>query len=490
MPTQTLPPFNDGLPLRVVRLEDGRLGVMDDGMRRTWIEFDIESRALQLATTTPVALPVFPAHYGRWVVKSIGGVSTTVRRTGILRATERNNEPVVLFATNAPSSQVVARALQKFEGVSVGATQLDKEYGWVSEVVVVNAANAACVAAAIADTGAVPLFERNDVNACRDLAIERLDRIGASVVTTERMVDKKDGLHGLRRGSENWNFKWVPPGWEPPITWDHMVRNVASCELHTLPQPLRQHVAQWRLDREDHPPIGTEWTRTAALVPQEVEWHRNHPGQCAPYPLRSVIDVEEHQRDDIENGFDTRGIHVGERDAHFIDGVPRVVVLGTDGAAYAPVDTRASLRRHVPRSGRYVSAALSTAQSKQLLECFYHFSVAHDGTEEQRHGMRLVMFHYMKERGYTARWLGKYEQDGQHVGNGDTFRRFSSRLSQYEAHRLPAEVLNQLCGRDGRLRNRGSKGSRSKYIKSGREQYAPKRRMQRSRSVEESMLRQ
>jgi len=34
-----------------------------------------------------------------------------------------------------------------------------------------------------------------------------------------------------------------------------------------------------------------------------------------------------------------------------------------------------------------------------------------------------VLFQYMKERGYTARWMGKYDQDARHVGNGDRFRR-------------------------------------------------------------------
>jgi hypothetical protein len=84
----------------------------------------------------------------------------------------------------------------------------------------------------------------------------------------------------------------------------------------------------------------------------------------------------------------------------------------------------------------------------------------------------------MVQRGYTARWLGKYEQAAHHVGNGDSFRAFRA-MRQYEPSNLPTRVLNRLCSRDGVLSNRGSKGSRSKY-KSNRARYVPQRRLGRS----------
>ena len=91
----------------------------------------------------------------------------------------------------------------------------------------------------------------------------------------------------------------------------------------------------------------------------------------------------------------------------------------------------------------------------------------------------------MRETGYSGRWVGKYVQDARHVGNSDHLRKFAH-LAQYAPHRLPSEVLNRLCGRDGKLHPRGSNGSRSKYAPA-EERYEPKRRMVRSPEDEEAM---
>jgi hypothetical protein len=126
-----------------------------------------------------------------------------------------------------------------------------------------------------------------------------------------------------------------------------------------------------------------------------------------------------------------------------------------------------------------------------LIEAFYHLTVERVPDPLVQKALRLVLFHYMKERGYTARWMGKYEQDARHVGNGDTFRRFC-RLHQYAPHRLPTEVLNKLCDKSGKLRNRGSKGSRSKYVhvqaRANREVYTPRNRLTRTAEDERRML--
>lgn len=147
---------------------------------------------------------------------------------------------------------------------------------------------------------------------------------------------------------------------------------------------------------------------------------------------------------------------------------------------------RAALARHAPSSTRYVSASLSYAQAKQLIEAFYLLTVERVRDPEVVHALRLVLYRYMIERGYTARWTGKYDQLAQYVGNGDRFRSFA-RLSQYDPHRLPAPVLNKLLGRDGRLRGRGSKGSRSKYVIDKTKRYRPKRRLVRTAADEERM---
>lgn len=486
MPTQTLDPFNDGRPLRVARLEDGRFCVLDDALRRAWVEHALESQLLRDSEMQFVTVPAIPEHYGSWVVKPIGGVSMTVRRRGILRSHAKFADPVVLFAVRAPHADAVSDALRECAGVSVGAAQSDDEFGWVAEVVVHDAEQVDVVGARIAGAGATPVFERPDANACRDLAIERLDRIGAAVVTSDDMVEAKDDLHGMRRGCDNWRFAWLPEHWEPPITWDHMVRNVQDAPLRALPKILAQHVAQHRLDCEKYERIGSRWMPTSPLLASELDWAEAHPGERPPFPLRRVLSVGDGVRDEIECGFDV-DLDIFSEEAHRVDGVPLVAVVGHDGLTYAPVDTRAELRRHIPRAGRYVSPHLSAAQSKQLIECFYALSVLRTSDADVVHAAKLILFRYMLERGYTARWLGKYEQDAQHVGNGETFRRFSSRLQQYVTHKLPAEVLNRLCASDGTLRNRGSKGSRSKYKKDGVTPYIPNRRMARSREAERAM---
>ena len=66
-----------------------------------------------------------------------------------------------------------------------------------------------------------------------------------------------------------------------------------------------------------------------------------------------------------------------------------------------------------------------------------------------RRAAQLLLHRYMLERGY--------KQDAHYIGNGHRFRNFR-RLAQYAPERLPAVVLNKLCARDGRMRNKGSKG--------------------------------
>ena len=84
--------------------------------------------------------------------------------------------------------------------------------------------------------------------------------------------------------------------------------------------------------------------------------------------------------------------------------------------------------------------------------------------------------------------MGRYDQDADHVGNGETCRQFES-LEQYRPGNLPAKVLDRLCDSDGRVRGRGSKGSRSKYKQPGRVDYRPKRRLARTRDDEDAMRR-
>ena len=85
--------------------------------------------------------------------------------------------------------------------------------------------------------------------------------------------------------------------------------------------------------------------------------------------------------------------------------------------------------------------------------------------------------------------MGSYKQHACHVGNGVTVRRFQKVSSvHYERRVLPAKVLADLCRRNGQLRGRGSKGSRSKRAaEAGLPRYEPATKLQRSYFDEERM---
>jgi len=103
-----------------------------------------------------------------------------------------------------------------------------------------------------------------------------------------------------------------------------------------------------------------------------------------------------------------------------------------------------------------------------------------------RRALGLVLFRYMVERGYTARWIGKYKQDANYVGNGDLFRKFQRLRHVYAPGNLPPKILVELCDEHGVLHGRGSKGSRSKFAPV-EERWHPKRRLSRSREMEARM---
>lgn len=135
-----------------------------------------------------------------------------------------------------------------------------------------------------------------------------------------------------------------------------------------------------------------------------------------------------------------------------------------------------SARDGTPKK-RKVSAGLSRAQSIQLMDAFYSLCVERVDDPLQVHATSLVMFHYMLRQGYTARWLGKYQQEARFIGNGMDIRKFR-RLTQYDPHRLPASVLNKMMQRSGVVKGKGGKGSRSKYVDKS-ERYVPKQRVSR-----------
>jgi hypothetical protein len=450
-----------------------------------WLGHDITPTYITDYTQS-VTLPKFPSNYGEWVSTSIGGVSATVRRVGAIRSLPCDT-PVVMFAVKASSSTSLCEAFHKLESkFTIGDTEYDETYNFVTEIVIHKSEDVALAAAIVARVGAVPMLEDSSLNAKRCLGIERLDRISAKVITTDTMFGSEEGLFGPRRGTENWKFSWIPPEWkEVPITWDHMVRNVGSQPLELLPQPLRQHVAKSRLDQGEFSPIGSQWE----LCPEN------------DIPSQDILEWNESLDDDfpLEHIY-KRVVRLDEEDQHKVSTessnvdirVPLNCVTLINGMWYRPVNTRGFLDRCIPKGDhgekRWVTPHLTSKQSKQLIEAFYLLTVECIDDPLQQDVCKLILFRYMIERGYTARWIGKYNQDGNHVGNGDTFRKFSH-LSQYAPDRLPTDVLNKLCGRDGKLKNKGSKGTRSKYKKKKEtKRYVPKRRLARTGEHERRML--
>lgn len=504
--TRVLGKFNGGLPLTVVRIpsewegEEDFFGVVNDPEKSVWIEdsltfthFTKLHDGIVLEQDKPffglnvVDLPDFPANYGEWQRKSIGGVSNTVRRCNIIRAGTRVTGPVTLFAMRCPNNECVAKILADHvvPRCSFGVPQfVDEEHGIVMEVIVFDPEDLAQVCALVHKAGGTVLLEDKSVNAQRCLGVERLDRIVSQIACEENMYTENDGLYGLRRGGDNWNFAFLPKDWKVPITWDHMVDNVLHEPIEKLEhiKPLVQHVAKRHLKDGTYPKIGSCWVETTAPAEENLKYPNDpflyhvveSPTRALSDFIRSTLKKENKQ---IQNS-----VCPALEDGKGITERTRVKV---DGIWYKPKAMNKYLTDLV-HGKREVTSALTTAQSRQLLTAFYYLCIERSNDSDIVRGFRLIMYHYMKEQGYTARWMGKYKQEALHVGNGDRFRNFT-RLYDYAPDRLPTDVINKLCGIDGRLKARGGKGSRSKY-RSNKSRYIPKRRLKRSQDMEEKMI--
>ena len=100
-----------------------------------------------------------------------------------------------------------------------------------------------------------------------------------------------------------------------------------------------------------------------------------------------------------------------------------IIVLAEDGRWFRPVDTRRNLLDCIP-SKRQVSAALTTAQSRQIVTAFYLLTVEKVEDESNRATHYASSSFSISKKGVHSRWYGPYDQEGEHVGNGDSFREF------------------------------------------------------------------
>lgn len=488
--TKACRPLNGKYPFRAVRFADGALGVVDEDTGQAWMGHALA--ATRRDWVDEVALPSIPSRYGGWMATSIGGVSETVRRVGVVHATSKHRDPVVVFATHCDAgvdgSALGAALRAKRVPHALGATEETEEHGRVVEVIVHDAADLGRACAALARRGATPVLEDASVDSHRPLGVERLDRIDAEVVAYDTVLANDPDGYGVRRGRDNWRFPWMPATWtRVPITWDHLVENVLHEDVSALAQPLCQHVARRRLELGLVEPIGTVWTPAdAPATPHELADH----AQRNPVARRTVLrDVPELVARLDANAGSARNATVtaAEREAWGLAEVTdtQFLVCASNGTWYRPRDTHAVYTKWMPKK-RWVSAALSREQSKQLVTAFYLLNVEDVEEGEVRDALCLVLYRYMVQRGYTARRLGKYKQAACHVGNGDRYRVFSKLQDTYAPERLPAQVLNKRCGADGKLRNRGSKGTRSKYKTTNR--YLPARRLTRTADDEREMM--
>ena len=488
--TETLPSFNLGRPLSIVVSQDGtRVGVKDEsrGHGMVWWEGDMASSAAgdDIRSCTALLIPSIPPEYGGWNVTVIGGVSLTVRRLGIVRCNDDTSD-VVVFSVKGQTRTSAEEALSDvLHLVRIGEKKEDGDLGHITEVIVHKSGDVAQISSLLARKGCVPILENKGLNLRRSLGVERLDRVPAKVVTDETMVQNSQDLFGPRRGGENWRFPWIPASWKHvPITWDHMVENVIDEDIRLIPQPLRQHVARVRLDRGMHPPVGSRWEplRGGTKAPSDnvLSWNALHgEEEEVPFHIQyRIVSLSQEDQDKVK---------AGKRDVSVVVNCKTFTCI--DGTWYRPVNTKQFLEDHIPKGlkkKKYVSAHLTKRQSMQIIEAFYLLAVEKVSDPLLIRGCCLVLFTYMKERGYTARWIGRYDQDANHICNGDSAREFKN-LDQYKPENLPTHVINKVCGPNGTLLHRGSKGSRSKYKQEGQTHYIPKRRLARTENDEKKM---
>ena len=134
---------------------------------------------------------------------------------------------------------------------------------------------------------------------------------------------------------------------------------------------------------------------------------------------------------------------------------------------------------------KWVSASLEYEQSKQLINANYILNVEQHCDLVQVELSQMILWRYLIMRGYSSRWLGKYDQNAKFLGNGHVIRKFKD-LVQYNIENLSTDILERVYKKDGSLQGKGNKGSRSKYVDEDR-RYVPKRRMKRYHNMEELM---
>lgn len=338
--------------------------------------------------------------------RTIGGIGRTLRwRFASTAHTDSAGVEVIL--TNLASDVAFWHA---FDGVSSVAAHTspiecdDDEYGVCTSMSVHDARNVMQVVSLLALSN--PAMRYIILDATREhhfeLGIERFDR------SKWNFYNQTDTTAAPKQSWHKWTLSWIPTSWSHlPFTWSRLAMNLDDLCIDRAPAPLCYHLVESRLQRLD----------------AEIR-KRRIARDARPEAGTTASDVG------------------GRRSLRSSVADPTVVLMAR---------RRALARR---RSGkRHVTSSLSPEQTRELLLAFSIVRYECDASVDYRAAVQILQFYIMY--GFTARVVGPYRQDAQHVGFGRRPRRFRN-LRQYDVAQLDVGVLSRMYQSNGDLHGCGA----------------------------------
>ena len=197
-----MPLFNGGQPLKVIRVSEDSLGIVDFDMFRVWIEHSITSVDVPGWRGLPqISIPKVPATFGRWNQRFIGGLSKTMRLSDVVRSLRRHGTDIVLFAVRCPDVDGLAKALAEVP-FAWKIVRDDEHYGDACEVVKPNGRGSrGCSHRKDGCNTHVrrrnkTLIERSESNVCVECCVRRT-RTTTTIPPSKMSTDSNDS---------NWKF--------------------------------------------------------------------------------------------------------------------------------------------------------------------------------------------------------------------------------------------------------------------------------------------
>lgn len=247
----TLPPFNSGNALKVVRLADAEgsatLGVVERQGKRTsdiWLGTAFRTTQLPTSSLEFIEVPQVPSRAYEEVEATIGGIGKHVRWRMIF-SSKKNTGHTVLCVSGIQDrgafERFVAEKLRPF-----GLCHF--EYGrdahmWSVDVEVPDSTRLGIVASALHCAGYNATVRDVDIESLPKLALERFDR--SEHMWWNQNLEKAGPLRDMHR----WSYDFIPESWNViPFTWKALCSNIdldPLTESFHLPLPLRD----WFLTR-------------------------------------------------------------------------------------------------------------------------------------------------------------------------------------------------------------------------------------------------